>query len=1139
MSQAHPDLPGILSQRRRPPSLEQAEAILASAGDVLITAGAGTGKTLTLVGRYLYLLDKQHPLRSLVAITFTRKAAREMRNRIRQDVLDHLAALPPADPGRARWQEILTELDGARIGTIHSFCGDLLRSHPVEANLDPRFDVLDEGQTALLRAEAVEAALTWTAERPELASLLVEMGEPALRGLVTSLLAEGPELQSALAAIGDNPAQVLAGWAGLLAQRQTTALQDLLARSDWQERCTDLEHFAPRLPDDRLVEQVALTRAAIRGARQGAMDDRVRSLKRLLEISLVGGSQAAWPGGKEEQAAVKACLKWLREQVAGQPVLSLMLNSQDEAVAQTLVRLRPVVGKALQDYESAKAERRVLDFDDLEARAVTLLESHPDVRQQWRRQVSALLVDEFQDTNARQRRLLDELNGGGRLFLVGDAKQSIYGFRGADVTVFRQTRGSIQQNGGHVLALNETYRGHAPLVAALNALLRPVLGEQDDPARPWVEPFGTPLTAQRPAPKAGFGPPHVEVHLVVGSKSNGGLTLAAVAVAQRLVEMIETGVCKPEDIAILCRAASAFPAYEDALEAAGAPFLTIAGKGFYDRPEVRDLLNMLQALADPNDDLALAGALRSPVLGLSDAALYALAAWRDESARQDRKWASTLWEALVSKGPSLADGEDRLAARAAELIADLHRAVGRANAADVLKSFLDQTDYRAALLAAGQKRAERNVSKLLADARRSGLVKVSELLNYVRLARDVDMREGEARTLAEGSVQIMSIHQAKGLEFPVVVLGDLAYRGSTCTGYHLLDQSTLTLQHKSEDGKESPGLYTLAAGEAADKDGAEEARLLYVAATRTRERLILSGNAVWKEGKPRLEGWWKRLAAPLGFDDATWPMIDEEGSNRHYFELVLDDQPVACTVYEPKWQSIASLPPAPVMAAVVLPTLVGTLPASQALDDEQAAIDLNQPERVWRIVPTGEGTAAPQWVVGNLVHAAIAQWRFEGLDDWLLAKARGLGVTDMRELKGGVSRAKTMLRRFRQHPLWTEIDAAGIRRHETPYSWQDGDRIEQGVIDVLYRRAERWNLVDFKTDRLKTLYAPSDEKYLAYVKQLRNYLRATSVLLGATPTGFLCFLDVAGAIALEPVILTGDGEGLTDAGEGLTDAGQD
>jgi ATP-dependent exoDNAse (exonuclease V) beta subunit len=401
---------------------------------------------------------------------------------------------------------------------------------------------------------------------------------------------------------------------------------------------------------------------------------------------------------------------------------------------------------------------------------------------------------------------------------------------------------------------------------------------------------------------------------------------------------------------------------------------------------------------------------------------------------------------------------------------------------------------------------------------------VSELLNYVRLARDVDMREGEARTLAEGSVQIMSIHQAKGLEFPVVVLGDLAYRSGHRSSYYLLDGSTLALQHKSEDGKESPSLFTLAADEAADKDAAEEARLLYVAATRARERLILSGNAGWKDGRPRLDGWWKRLAAPLGFDDAIWPTLDEEGSNSHHFELALDDQPVVCTVYEPKWQSTASLPPAPAMAAVSLPTLVGPLPASPAPDDRQAAIDRDPPERVWRIVPPGEGTSAPQWVVGKLVHAAIAQWRFEGLDDWLQAKARGLGVTDARELKGGVSRAKMVLRRFRQHPLWAEIGTADIRQHETPYSWQDGNRIEQGVIDVLYRRQGLWKLADFKTDRLRDLDDLAPEDRFDYVNQVRNYLRATSVLLGATPTAYLCFLDVAGAIVLEPVSLTGNGD---------------
>ena len=451
----------------------------------------------------------------------------------------------------------------------------------------------------------------------------------------------------------------------------------------------------------------------------------------------------------------------------------------------------------------------------------------------WQAETAALLVDEFQDTNDRQRRLVRRLTsrlGGdaGKLFIVGDAKQSIYRFRGADVTVFRQERERIAGAGGAVVALDTSYRAHRELIAGLNDLLRPVLGETEDPARPWVEPFA-PLRHHRESAGPGFSPPHIELHLALGSKGDGGLARAAEALAARLAAWVESGDVQIEekgglrlfdygDIAILCRASTSFAAYENALENAGIPFLTVAGRGFYGRPEIRDLLNALAALADPTDDLALAGVLRSPAFGVSDAGLYGLAvAGRDEGGETPPL---RVWDILRTFGPLLPGEDGGRAARAALVISDLHAQAGRAPVADLLKAFLDATGYRAALVAAGQARAARNVAKLLADAHASSLVSVGEFLAYVAELRDSGTREGEARATAEGAVQIMSVHMAKGLEFPVVVIGDATYDPPGRSGV-LFDPVLGVLLPQKDDDKTLPASYRLGKLTADDQEAAE------------------------------------------------------------------------------------------------------------------------------------------------------------------------------------------------------------------------------------------------------------------------------------------------------------------------------
>ncbi len=1110
------------------PSPEQTPAITERGRDIVVTAGAGTGKTRTLVARYLSLLSEGLPLRSIVAITFTQKAAREMRNRVREAMREYLQGDNLSEAEHRLWQQRYSELDAARISTIHSLCTEILHAHPAESGFDPRFEVLDEGQANLLKGQVIEEALTLAADTPALVPLFTLLRERNLRDTLATLLGQRLEAAAILAKL---PADLPAHWQEHLEHRQQQGLDALLADEAWQAWVAVLRGNPATRPDDLRELQRQQVMLAIDEA-VGSMAEKLASLARLSDIDLRGGSAKSWPGGKEQADEVKTALAGLRELWKSRAaLLSLEMTAQDEHLAQAIPLLRQLFDVMVERYTDLKLERSALDFDDLEAEALRLLLNQPSIQAQWQQQIQAILTDEFQDTNDRQRDLLNLLNGdGGKLFVVGDAKQSIYRFRGADVTVFREERERIKRDGGKQVDLDTSYRAHEQLLAGLNDLLRPVLGDEADPTRPWVEPFSR-LKPHRARAGRGIAAPYIELHLTVGSKGAGALKRAADALVRKLIDQVETdetmvGVgdkARPinyGDIVILCRASTSFSAYEDALEKAGVPFLTVAGRGFYNRPEIRDVLNALQAVADPTDDLALAGLLRSPALALSDEALYQLHRTREEAAR------TPLWTVLAQGTANLSAVDTQRRTRAVEIIERLHQQVGRVSVADLLKAFLDATDYRAALISADQKRAARNVAKLLADAHSSGIVGVGEFLEYVQGLRDSGTREGEARSTAEGVVQLMTIHAAKGLEFPVVVIGDINYGMPRRRGLLLDPELGLLLPQKDEADTAAAG-YQLGKLQADDQEQAESDRLLYVAATRAQEKLMLSGCLELSRGMTpmRLSGWLRQLAEPevLGLAGTAINHSDD-GAAAVELMLQVGQTPVSCTFYEPEYapavskhrqaqekETLTPLPP-PLLA----PISSERTPEKESLE----AVERERSQRVWRVVPAVERPSAPAWVVGKLVHAALAAWRFpgSGFDAWVEAQARSTGLIDERQLKDAVRETRRLLLRFQDHTLYQAMDRAEQRRHEVPYNLLINGEHENGVIDSLFLRDEIWTIVEFKTDRLgdetqlNTLLAESD-----YLSQAVRYADAVKHTLAKSPQAILCWLNYRGGVKISNV----------------------
>ncbi len=1072
---------------------DQRTAALERGRDVVVTAGAGSGKTRTLVARYASLLADGLLPRRVVAVTFTDKAAKEMRSRVR-DALRQLAENATADSERQTWLALSAQLDSARIGTIHSLCAEILRAHPAEAGIDPRFDVLDEGITAALRAQVVADTLITLVGLPQYSDLFRVFHTGGVLDLLEYFLNRRLEAQESFS-------QDVDGNVVIKQMIQTTLNSALLA-----------EPIAAL----RAVPPAALL--AVEGDKLAGMVTTMLAFWREAETALASGDVVGCAGnlfqarrsnmrgnlGKKD-STVKETVKALKETydellnplIGGADSKDVPASRESEALfAQLLPLVRSAFELLHQSYQQVLRQRQALDFDDLENGAAQLLK-RKDIRARWQAELDALLVDEFQDTNARQREIVEALAGSpGRLFVVGDARQSIYRFRRADVTVFRAIQQRVKAQGGLVVELDLTYRAHEPLLSTTGNLLATVMGTEPDPLRPYYVPFSALNAYRKDAPEYVAGP-HVEIVLGDGEDSGSARPAAAHALALRLLELKTAGQIRTwDDVALLFRASTGYVYYEDALEETGIPFVTVSGRGFYDRPEIRDVLNILRALADPADDLSMAGMLRSPAFGLSDAALYQL--------RWGAKEPVPYWQALQADLSGLGAADQSRAVRAVQILNELLPLVDRVQVAELLKRLVDVTDYRAILAADDSSgtggRLWRNLDKLMGDAQGSGQINVRDFLQYIVTISDAGAREGEAPAEAQGAVRLMTIHKSKGLEFPLVVLADSGRvpRGGSETAYLLPE---LGLAFKLEN---PPLLYRFAKWQDKQQSDAETQRLLYVALTRAKDKLIISGHAASARGGGDmvLSGWMANLCEAAGvslgdvFGQTGTPLEVRTGSGYSVRAWCMSDEANVGTQAE---QVQRDVPDEKDRQALYMP-LVEPVPALIAEDEHEIT-------RIWRA--TGTGKHVPAGVIGQMVHKAIERWLFPDdahLIPMLESAALNAGLASTEQRIEAVRRVRELLGRLRDHPLWDEMNSALERHHEVPYSRMVGEHAETGYIDLLYRTPAGWQVVDFKTDSIRSA-AERETLISQYHRQMNRYAEAVTELLGELAKIQICFLD--------------------------------
>lgn len=1012
---------------------------------ICVEAGAGTGKTTLLVERIISLLQaKRAALEQIVAITFTEKAAGELKVRLRE-------ALERAIP-KARGDEsepliqALRDLERAPISTIHSFCASLLKERPVEARVDPNFEPLDEMGIDILFKEAWDQ---WLGEEMEKKS-----------GALRRALALGLNLDSMaklVRLIYDNrdlippspfprPSYAVDKFMESLERGVLEAWE--LARSGCQKE-EDLGFQNIQFLREKMTE--------LKGAPEGRKEI---IIFRELEIKVQGNKQN-WKPPSSCQAQKEICKK-LGEELGG-------LKESIRAVV--MADLVEWLGGFLTMIQDKKARQGVLDFQDLLLFARDLLRNHKEVRKYFQEKFKYILVDEFQDTDplqvevvfflvedgAQADRWEKVVDVPGKLFLVGDPKQSIYRFRRADIEIYQEAKEKLSARGGDLKAV-QNFRTVSSIIAWVNQIFGELIQASPEghfqpayiPLAP--HPHRKEVVADQPGVILLVPPPDFDAQeaSVQRSREAEAQSIAALIeemVAERLrgrwmvfdKKERQSRPMSYRDMALLFPTLTGVEAYEEALKIRGIPYRLEGGKEFYLRQEVRSLLSCLQALDDPADEISLVAALRSPFFGFSDEEIFL----------------------FVSSGnrlnylfPPEEEGSDFFEAFA--LLRRLHRERNSGRLSSPIIELLSKTKaLEFSLLRQGGEQVAANLRKIIEQARAFAggrQVTFRRFVEWLETREEEGVREGESPWSEEGeeNVKLLTVHKAKGLEFPAVFLANLAGRRQRTREFiplRLQQTFQIALGQFKTLGYDSAWEREQA------KMEAEERRLLYVATTRARDHLVIP--LFWsKRGK----GYFDLLEGRLPNREKMKPgsivdgqlivgagELDLQPGEKPPLRLELGehreekDSPLQRRI---QWKEALNL--IKEKASRGLPLL------APSLSDED-------------FQPAASGKGGGGAAFGLAFHGVM-----EGLD---LINGRNLKSLCQEKAKeqgipGMAEEIEMLCSRCLDHSLIKRVRKSKRFFREVPFSVSLGGNLVEGKLDLLFEEDGGWVILDYKTDEV-------------------------------------------------------------------------
>jgi ATP-dependent helicase/nuclease subunit A len=969
--------------------------------NIIVVAGAGTGKTTILIERLMgLLLKRQVPIERIVALTFTKKAAEEMRDRLQAELRKQL----PSEPA----QRALDNMTRAAIGTIHSFASDILHLYPLQAGVDPHFQV-DKGVVA----EGIFEDM-WTRWLGRELALTSKTGKRWQELLALVSLDDLKDLARGVAS-------------------PEVELDNLKKREDLRLYARNWKQELDSLLNNNAVSERAHATGPRLKALQNVFTEAIGGRK-LQEADLEAIQKLKAPDAWPDEAAGA-----LRRLIARGLAL---YRVSDVLIERALETVLPFV----QAYRQELRRRGVMPYAGLLVHARDLLRDHPDVRASLKKRYDAFLIDEFQDTDPLQGEILlylaedlpgaaahwkDSRTGEGRLFIVGDPKQSIYHFRGADMAAYEQFCDHIEQQGASRATLSVNFRSHRHILTPVNDIFPSLMVEETFVQPRYIDLVPHDTDTNRPG-----------MEFFVIDKSDSEEKVSAEDMRRRealvIADWIKANVNEKlsfKDIALLFRTSTPFEDYLNVFREKGIPYLAEGEKSFYRRPEVIELLNVLGAIADPNDPLPLLGVLRSPIGALTDKEILEL---KKTDGFDYRRAPRALTEKLAPLYKQLRLWLDKSATTP---LSDLIQDVFEKTWLPVLAAQGRYGDQESANLVKIQRLAHD-----WAAAEPMTLAQFVDRFNEYR----IDERDEGENPLADvqvDAVKIMTLHKAKGLEFPVVFIPNISAPPGNNKSETLLRRDwrggRVGLRLRSADVVSS----TLVAieDEIERREAAEEVRVFYVGMTRAKERLFLMLNAQARRGSEFMDflkrsGAWP--ASRLHIPSTVYPYEKMDMSTRRFKESVvkLNSADVKSALDRfAHWRAEKE-----------------TLSAKKLFDSPSSY--LKEPEK-WRVVEDdAEAVERREAAIelGIVSHKILEEWDF---------------ATPKKDFKKKLKKATTLvaaqelMEAFLETPAYAHLAGATIVGREIPFFYPNGETVMRGIIDLLYEKDGKLVVADYKTSR--------------------------------------------------------------------------
>lgn len=994
----------------------------------LVEAGAGSGKTTSLTRRMVAAVAGGHvPVHQMAAITYTRKAAAELKERFQEEL------------EKASLEAALQDMHRCYVGTIHSFCSAMLRERPVEAGIDPEFTELDESENQQRLAEAWEDYLSeLKVEDSPLLHQLEAIGvDPAdLKDMVRSLAdypdvtihtldQEKPDLPAAKKSVRDFVEELKPYLPEREPEKGYDALQASLLKADRMLRRNQLEK------EPEIVELLEV-------------------FDRKLSVTL-----NRWPDGNQAKVFRDKTAPLFHETII-KPALESWRGYCHPIITN-------FIKTAVDWYAKIRRKNGWVNYQDLLLNTASLLRHYPEVRQYFQNKYKSLLVDEFQDTDPIQTEILFYLTGTdpeeknwqkiipkpGSLFVVGDPKQSIYRFRRADIDLYQQVKERITATGGEVLELTTNFRSVHALSNRLNPVFQEMLPEESTSYQAAYAPMETQKDGENNDLRG------VKILKIPDDFSKKEEVL--IQDAKQIASLINQSKDKAySDFLILTRYKDSMHLYTRELEALKIPYRVAGGSDFENEREIKEVINLLRLLENPRDKILLVAVLRGLFFGISDDQLYQY----KRSGGRFSLWADPPEDARLDQHKSIS--------AALEILKEYHQWFRKYPFSAALEKMMADTGLIPSTWQEPEGRVRcGHLIYLLEHLKKEevrGVTSSFDLLQSLQSLLETGIEEELDITGEENLVRIMNLHKAKGLEAPIVFLAHPAKKVNRTPDRHI-----------TRSGEKAVGCwaYTVSQGnynsrtigktkdwetweaEETNYQVAEEERLLYVAATRAKEALIIS-----KSGNDSKNPW-ERL-----------------------FKNVKEEDIIDLKTLDPEVQKASDLQ----KNLVPLPEILEE-PWSVSLWEATYSQTTPTEDKDLKALWEGERAAGGGKSWGTLVHSALEYLIKHKLPEesllrhWL--EESGLESERLEELK-------KLLQDFQKSQLWQRIQSSPEVYTEVPFHLKeekDGKPVFlSGIIDLVFKEGESWIIVDYKTDRLKDPggYAELEKAYQSQIQQYRK-----------------------------------------------------